>query len=73
MNLKIRKQVGNRIRQFRKQIGMTQEQLAHEANLERSYMGYVERGQANPTLEKLSKVARVLKLSLSELFTFKKR
>lgn len=68
MNIKVKKQVGRKIRRFRKQKGMTQEQLAHEASLERSYMGYVERGQANPTLEKLSKIAKTLEIDIKDLF-----
>lgn len=69
MSLKIKRQVGRKIRRLRKQRGITQEQLAHEASLERSYMGYVERGQANPTLEKLSKIAKTLGIKIGDLFS----
>lgn len=69
MSVKIKRQVGRRIRRLRKQKDMTQEKLAHEADIERSYMGYVERGQANPTLEKLSKIAKTLGVKIGDLFS----
>ncbi len=47
---------------------MTQEDLAFKAEVDRSYMGFLERGERNPTLAKLIKISQSLKVSLSELF-----
>lgn len=62
------KRLGQRIKQLRKEKDMTQEDLAFKAGVDRSYMGFVERGERNPTLTKLNKIAQSLKVSLSELF-----
>lgn len=53
---------------LRKEAGMTQEDLAFKAEVDRSYMGFLERGERNPTLAKLIKISQSLKVSLSELF-----
>ena len=68
MNSKVRRQFGKKVRALRKQKGMTQEALAHEANIERSYMGAIERGQRSPTLDKISAIAKALKIPMSEIF-----
>ena len=47
---------------------MTQEDLAFKVGVDRSYMGFVERGEKNPTFDKLVKIAKALQISLSELF-----
>ena len=65
---KTRKQFGRRIKQLRKERGMTQEQLALTANIERSYLGAIERGERSPTLDKISSIAKVLKVSIGKLF-----
>ena len=59
---------GRRIQELRKQKGLTQEDLADLINVDRSYMGFVERGERNPTLSKIVKIARSLGITLSELF-----
>ena len=62
------KRLGQRINELRKENEMTQEDLAFKVGVDRSYMGFVERGEKNPTLKKLIKIAQILKVSLSELF-----
>lgn len=47
---------------------MTQEDLAFKVGVDRSYMGFVERGEKNPTLLRLTKIAKTLKVPLSQLF-----
>jgi len=47
---------------------MTQEDLAFKVGVDRSYMGFVERGEKNPTLKNLINISKALKVSLSELF-----
>ena len=60
--------LGERIKELRKQLGMTQEDLAFKVGLDRSYMGFVERGEKNPTVATLAKIAKSLKTPLSQLF-----
>ena len=62
------KKLGIRIKELRKQLGMTQEDLAFQVGVDRSYMGFVERGEKNPTLSKLTKIAKSLKVSMSDFF-----
>ena len=61
---------GSNIARLRKEIGLSQEQLALESGLARSYMGGVERGQRNIALINICKLADALKLDPSELLKF---
>lgn len=60
--------LGQKIKQLRIKLNMTQEELAFKVGVDRSYMGFVERGEKNPTLATLIKVAKALKISIRELF-----
>lgn len=62
------KRLGKRLRELREKKGITQEELALKAGLNRAYTGYIERGERNPSTETLSKIARALKIPLHELF-----
>ncbi|MDO8620966.1 MAG: helix-turn-helix transcriptional regulator [Candidatus Levybacteria bacterium] len=62
------KRLGQRIYQLRKDKEMTQEDLAFKVGVDRSYMGFVERGEKNATVKILARIASALKVSLSELF-----
>ncbi|RAK18874.1 helix-turn-helix protein [Anoxybacillus vitaminiphilus] len=62
------KLIGERIRNFRKEKGLSQEELAHKANLHTTYIGQLERGEKNATLESVEKVANALEISLEDLF-----
>ena len=46
-------QFGQLVRKYRKEKNMSQEQLALLCNIDRSYLGRIERGEVNPTLEKI--------------------
>ncbi len=59
--------VGRAIREARKDQGYTQEAFALAAGLDRSYMGAIERGEFNLTLDTLLKVSAELGISASEL------
>jgi transcriptional regulator with XRE-family HTH domain len=59
--------LGRMIREIRSAQGLSQEQLALLAGLDRSYMGGVERGDNNMTLLKMHVIAQALGLSLSAL------
>lgn len=59
--------LGQRIRAKRKALGMSQEGLAHEAGLDRSYVGRVERGEHNLTFVSLVKIARAMGCDVAAL------
>ena len=61
--------LGAVIRERRKELGLSQEALAGEAALDRTYVGGLERGERNPTLKVLCKLSTALQLSLGELMT----
>ncbi|MBQ2661274.1 MAG: helix-turn-helix transcriptional regulator [Clostridia bacterium] len=60
--------VGQRIRNYRTQLGLSQEKLAELSGCHPTYIGQLERGEKNATLESIDKVASSLKISLSKLF-----
>ena len=64
----VSKKIGRRIRQIRIEKGLTQEKLALDAGLNRAYIGYIERGERNPSTETLAKIAKVLKVPLKDFF-----
>ena len=59
--------LGKRIRAHRAQLGMSQEGLAHEAGLDRSYVGRIERGEHNLTFVSLVKIARAMGCDVAAL------
>ncbi|MDQ1557633.1 MAG: hypothetical protein QOD32_693 [Pyrinomonadaceae bacterium] len=61
---------GQRLRQLRKEVGLSQEALAHESGLDRSYVGGVERGQYNISLLNICQLAVALGVSPHELLKF---
>ncbi|MEK4849202.1 helix-turn-helix transcriptional regulator [Paenibacillus sp. FSL H7-0756] len=64
------KRIGERIRRLRKEMNLSQEQLAERSGLHTNYVGQVERGEKNLTLETLEKVVTGLNISLEELFRY---
>lgn len=60
---------GNTVRQFREQKGWSQEMLAERADLNRSYIGELERGQAIASLITLEKLANAFGVSMSHLLS----
>lgn len=61
--------LGENVRRIRRDKGMTLETLAHEVGLAYSYMGQLERGQRNPTLDVVERIAAVLKVDPRDLLT----
>jgi transcriptional regulator with XRE-family HTH domain len=59
--------LGARMRAHRKALGWNQEELAHRAAVDRSYVGGVERGERNITFLMLSRLSAALGLTVSEL------
>lgn len=61
------KKLGKKIRTFRLKMEISQETLADEAGIERSYMGAIERGERNPSFDKIISIANALKVPTKEL------
>lgn len=59
---------GGRVRELRKARGWSQEDFAFRVGLDRSYVGGVERGERNISLENIALIAAALEISVSELF-----
>jgi transcriptional regulator with XRE-family HTH domain len=64
----INKKVGKKIKRIRSDMDMTQEDLAEKVGLHVTSIGRIERGEANPPVSTLEKIARALKVHISELF-----
>ena len=64
----INKEVGLNIRKIREDKGLSQEKLAALADLHRTYIGQVERGEKNLGLRNLEKIAKALHVNITELF-----
>lgn len=64
----IQKHFGERLRELRKQKGLSQESLALACDLDRTYIGGVERGERNISLINIYKIAEALRVKARELF-----
>lgn len=60
--------IGKRIKTLRNDKGWSQEHLAFESRLHRTYIGAVERGERNITVINLKKITDTLNISLSDFF-----
>jgi transcriptional regulator with XRE-family HTH domain len=63
----LRKQLGRKVREFRKAVGLSQEALALEAGIDRTYVSQLERGICNPSLLVLHKLAKILQVKVVDL------
>ncbi|MFS0719055.1 MULTISPECIES: helix-turn-helix domain-containing protein [Brevundimonas] len=61
--------LGENVRRIRREREMTLETLAHEVGLAYSYLGQLERGQRNPTLGVIERIAEVLNVDPLDLLT----
>jgi len=59
--------LGTNVRRYRKLRGITQEALAHEVGMERSYVSDLERGTRNPTVRALGRLAMALNVEPKQL------
>lgn len=64
----IAKAVGQRIRNYRTKRGLSQEKLAELSCCHPTYIGQLERGEKNATIESIDKIATALNVSMSKLF-----
>lgn len=67
-NHTLRKKFGLRVRELRNKLGLSQEELGFKSNIHRTYIGAVERGEQNISLDNIGRLAKHLKVTLSELF-----
>lgn len=63
----IRKLLGDTIKRIRQKKKMSQEELAFESGLHRTYISDIERGTRNVSIKNIEKIARALNVSLKEL------
>lgn len=61
---------GAHLKELRINMGLTQSEFAFKGNFNRNYIGMVERGERNPSLKTLERIAETLEISLSELFNY---
>lgn len=66
--MELREKFGLNVRRSRKAKGMTIEDLAHHSELSYSYVGEIERGLRNPTLDVVESLARGLGIDVARLF-----
>ncbi|MBW4623551.1 MAG: helix-turn-helix domain-containing protein [Cyanosarcina radialis HA8281-LM2] len=67
-NLDINYRFGKAVRRRRRELDLSQEELAERAELHRTYISSIERGRMNPALENVEKLAKGLDISISALF-----
>lgn len=67
MGVDIRTRLGRNVRRYRQELELSQEAFAHEADIHRTYVSDIERGERNPTVLIVEKLAKALKVSASQL------
>ncbi len=66
--IELLKSVGEKIKQKRKEMDLSQAVLSYDANIPRNQVGRIERGEINTTITTLLKICKALKIELKELF-----
>ena len=66
----VQSKFGKRLAQVRDNKGFTQEKFSFEVGVDRTYISYIERGKRNPSLYMLWRMAKALKVRLSDLTDF---
>ena len=61
---------GKRVAELRKAAGYSQEQFAYKCNVDRTYIGTIERGEKSPTLNTIDKIAKALGITIKDLFNY---
>jgi transcriptional regulator with XRE-family HTH domain len=70
--LLLRKAFAANLRREREALGLSQKALAHEAGMHRTYIGSVERGECNISIDKVERLARALGLEPAELMMWRR-
>ena len=65
----LREILARNVRLIRNKIGLSQEQLADEAGLHRTYIGSIERGERNVSIDNIEKIAKALKVKPTRLLS----
>ena len=68
MNAELSKQFGLVIKEYRGNLKISQEELADRAGVHRTYIGMIERGEKNITLENIKKLSEALNVKMKTLF-----
>ena len=68
MRYKVNVRLGKKIKKFRKELKMTQEELAEKVKLHYTSLSRIERGETNPPVQTVRRIAQALKKSLKDLF-----
>lgn len=63
-----REKLGKKIQKLRKDTGLSQEQLAEKIHISRTHMGHIEQGRKSPSLKVMTKLAKILRVNMSDLF-----
>lgn len=58
---------GNKVRERRIELGLSQEEVAGRADLHRTYIGMIERAEKNITIGNIEKIAKALEISLDKI------
>jgi len=66
----VSQKIGRKIAELRKEANLTQEKLAEKVGLDRTYIGYLEKGDRSPSVETANKIARALGVKIDEIFKF---
>ncbi len=59
--------ISRNVVRYRRQLGLTQEELAYKAEIDRTYIGYIENARQNISIEKLCAIAKALKVNVADL------
>ena len=62
-----RRAFGMKVREYREQTGLSQERLGHASGLDRTYVGSIERGERNVSLDNIYRLARALSVAPRDL------
>jgi len=63
-----KEKLGKRVQKLRKNMGLSQEELAERIKISRTHMGHIEQGRKSPSLKVMTKLSKALKVKISELF-----
>ncbi len=66
--MEIKKKFGKQVKKLRLDKGLSQETLAHQANLDRTYIPSIEKGDRNVSITVIEKIAKALNVKISTLF-----
>jgi transcriptional regulator with XRE-family HTH domain len=66
--MELLREFGQAVRVHRERLGVSQEELAFRAGIDRTYVSGIERGRRNPSLRSIDRLARALEIDLATLF-----